>query len=612
VSHLPNRWLTGAALTLSLVVATLTGPAAQATPFMSIDDVKPGMVGTGRTVFAGDTLEDFDVHIIGVLKNIIAPGRDLVIARLDGGPLARTGVIQGMSGSPVYIDGKLLGAVSYAMGNFSLEPIAGITPIAEMVDAMRRVDAGPQRSEFALTWPATPDQIFSALGRVVSRVATPIPSPFTQATIVGAPSLADWAPRLRPIGASMVARGLTASVEDGLRAALTDTTLLTHSTPGQTMAPRALRPGDPVGMSFVRGDLEMGSTGTVTHIDGTQVYAFGHAFLSQGPTAMPMTQARVLTVLPSLNASMKIGEMGPVIGRMTQDRSVGVGGVLGRGPEELAVRVHLESAGAPARTFTFQVLHDQSLTPLFAYVSILNVLASFERPAGPTTITTDGHISYGALGRIPIHDVFTGEMAITEAAATALHPIGALASNTFRQVLPESMEITLRVTEVEDHVTIERAWLDTVRPVLGGTHTLHVQVRRYRGTTETVSLPVTMPTHTSGPVTLLVSDAPTLRTLEQTALRPAPPASLDALLARLRESRAQHHLHVRLLVDAPGTAVAGESRPALPGSIHAALATDASVAATPLSRTVVGSWHLPMTRVVRGSRELPLTLRADK
>src|SRR5690606_29532954 len=157
------------------------------------------------------------------------------------------------------------------------------TPIGEMVDAMRSADAGPQRSEFALTWPATPDQIYAALSRVVSRAATPIRSPFTQATLVGEPSLADWAPRLRPIGATMVARGLTTSVEDGLRAALTDTPLLTLTTPGQAMAPRALRPGDPIGMSFVRGDLEMGSTGTVTHIDGAQVYAFGHAFLSQGP-----------------------------------------------------------------------------------------------------------------------------------------------------------------------------------------------------------------------------------------------------------------------------------------------------------------------------------------
>jgi len=592
-------------------------PAAQSTTFMPVSEIRPGMVGIGRTVFAGTTLEEFRANVIGVLKNVIAPGRDLIVARLEGGPLAQTGVIQGMSGSPVYVDGKLIGAVSYALGSFPREPIAGITPIAEMIDAMRTAPDRATNTEFALTWPATPQQIYGALGRVVTRAGSPVRSPLRPSDIVGAASLADWAPQLRPIGAAMMARGLSQDVESALRDIFkvqspTGSRVQGASSAVRGAPPQALRPGDPVGMTFIRGDMEMGATGTVTHIDGQQVYAFGHAFLSQGPTAMPMTQATVLTVLPSLDSSMKIGAMGPVIGRMTQDRSVGVGGVLGRGPEELAVRVNLVSTNAPARTFNFQVVHDQSLTPLFAFVSILNALSSFERAAGPTTIATSGYISYGALGRLPIDDLFTGDMALTQAASTALTPIGALATNTFRPVLPESMEVTLRVTEEEDHFTIERAWLDTVRPVLGGTHTLHVQLRRYRGQTETVSLPVTMPARVTGAVTLLVSDAPTLITLEQNELRPAPVSSLDALVGRLRDTRANHSLHVRLLTAAPGTAIAGESQAALPSSIQSALDADTSTASTALSRTVVGSWHLRLPRVVRGSREIPLTLRADR
>ncbi len=601
-------------VTAGLVTLTVPGPAAQAVAFMPVADVRAGMVGTGRTVFSGDTLEDFRAHIIGVLKNVIAPGRDLIVAKLEGGPLAQTGVIAGMSGSPIMIDGKLVGAVSYSLGSFSREPIAGITPIAEMVEAMRTTPARPSGSEFALQWPATSEQIFAALGRLVTRAATPVRSPLAPSDIVGAPSLADWAPRLRPIGAAVVARGLSSSLEHDLQRALAPTSLLMASGSDATQAParRALQPGDPVGMTFVRGDLEMGASGTVTHIDGNQVYAFGHAFLSQGPTTMPMTQARVLTVLPSLDSSMKIGEMGPVIGRMTQDRSVGVGGVLGRGPAELAVRVNLHSAATAPRTFNFQVLHDESLTPLFAFVSILNALSSFERASGPTTITTTGHISYGAIGRMTIDDVFTGDTALTQAATTALNTIGALATNPFRPMLPESMEVTLRVAEEADYSTIERVWLDTVRPTFGGTHTVHVQLRRYRGATETVSLPITMPAQASGAVSLLVTDGPSLLALEQTELKPAAPASLDALVTRLRETRANHHLHVRLLVSTPGTAVAGESQPALPGSVQAALDTDKSTSATALSRTIVGSWHLPLPRVVRGSRELPITLRSSR
>jgi hypothetical protein len=606
VTH--NRWSVGLVAGLACLLAGAGQFSAQPMQLMPVADVRPGMVGVGRTVFAGTTLEDFRANILGVLRNVIAPGRDLIVARLEGGPLAQTGVIQGMSGSPVYIDGRLVGAVSYALGSFPREPIAGITPIAEMIEAMRTAPDRPARGEFDVRWPATTDDIYAALGRVANRASAPLRAPWQPSDIVGAPSLADWAPRLRPIGAAMVTRGLSPSVESALREAMAPTALVTAGSGPQAASSGPLRPGDPIGMTFMRGDLEMGAAGTVTHVDGDQVYAFGHAFLSQGPTSMPMTRATVLTVLPSLDSSMKIGEMGPVIGRMTQDRSVGVGGVLGAGPNELAVRLRLESPGAPVHTFSFQVLHDQSLTPLFAFVSILNSLSSWERPAGPTTVTASGFISYPGLGRLTVDDAFSGETALTEAATTALNPIGSLATNTYRAVLPDAMELTLSVREEEAHATIERAWLDTVRPTLGATHTLHVQLRHYRGGVETLSMPVTMPARAAGPVTLLVSDASTLRNLEQTSLRPTGAPSLDALWTRLQDARSNHTLYIRLLEAAPGTAVAGQAQPALPSSVQAAVAADDSSASTPLSQAVIGRWQQRTAHVLRGSRELTLTL----
>ncbi len=590
--------------------APLAKPQAQSTPFLPVTDVRPGMVGIGRTVFSGSTLEEFRAEIIGVLRNVIAPGRDLIIARLEGGPLAQTGVIQGMSGSPVYVDGRLIGAVSYALGTFPREPIAGITPIAEMIEAMRQPGTRPAQGEFDLQWPATPEALYAALSRVAARAAMPLRSVLRPEDIVGAPSLADWAPRLRPIGAAMVARGLAPSVRGDLERALGQT--VAEAGTSQTVAGGPLRPGDPVGMTFLRGDLEMGATGTVTHIDGAQVYAFGHAFLSQGPTTMPMTRARVLTILPSLDSSMKIGEMGPVIGRMTQDRSVGVGGVLGPGPEELAVRLALHSNGAAPRTFNFHVVHDQSLTPLFAFVSILNALASFERPAGPTTVTVTGDIDFGPLGRLTVDDVFTGDQALTQAATTALTPIGTMATNTFRPVLPTSMSMTLSVEEREDHSTIERAWLDTVRPVFGGTHTLHVQLRRYRGGVDTISIPVTMPAQAAGPVSLLVSDAAGIAALEDTELRPQGPTSLETLWRRVQQTRSNPFVYVRLIVGDRGSAVGGQSQPSLPGSVQAVIETDASTAAASLTKSIAGRWQVRVPRVVRGSRELPLTLRPGR
>ena len=183
----------------------------------------------------------------------------------------------------------------------------------------------------------------------------------------------------------------------------------------------------------MRGDLEMGATGTVTHVDGTQIYAFGHPFLNLGPMSMPMTRAQVLTVIPSLDSSMKIATMGPVIGRMTQDRSTAVGGVLGSGPSELAVNLTLESQGSAPRRLQFTVLHDQALTPLFAYVAILNSLITHQRQSGATTIAASGSVTFDGLGVLPIDDMFSGDQAITLAAASAMTPIGACTTPSARR-----------------------------------------------------------------------------------------------------------------------------------------------------------------------------------
>ena len=611
--NLKSIRLIGLVATVGLALALLATPAAQTT-FMPVSEVKAGMVGVGRTVFAGDKLEEFRANILGVLKNAVAPGRDLILAKLEGGPLANTGVIAGMSGSPVYIDNRLVGAVSYSLGSFAREPIAGITPIAEMLVAVRSSGPRAAGSEFDLAWPSTPEKVFAALGRVVERASAPLRSPLRPSDVVGSPSLADWAPRLRPIGAAMIATGLTPDIESSLRQALPSDATLQRGEGGsenaaQAPGTRTLRPGDAVGVSLMRGDLEMGATGTVTHVDGSQIYAFGHPFLNLGPMSMPMTRAQVLTVIPSLDSSMKIATMGPVIGRMTQDRSTAVGGVLGSGPSELAVNLTLESQGSAPRRLQFTVLHDQALTPLFAYVAILNSLITHQRQSGATTIAASGSVTFEGLGVLPIDDMFSGDQAITLAAASAMTPIGAMATNTFRPALPKSLDMTLRVSEHEDYSLIERVWLDTVRPTVGGTHTLHVLLRHFRGNTEVVSLPVVMPPHVSGPVTLMVSDGSTLTSLEQKELRPATPQSLESLFARLRNARASNRLYVRLLTSSPGTAVGGESLPALPPSVLAALDADPSKGSTAISRAVAGSWDKRLPRVVKGSREITLTLR---
>ena len=213
------------------------------------------------------------------------------------------------------------------------------------------------------------------------RARSPFGTLSSDMRIVGPQSLADFAPALRPIGAAMVFNGFDPGVDRNLREALLTSGAL------QAPAARAARPieapglsaGEAVGMSLIHGDLEMGATGTVTYVNNGKVYAFGHPFLNLGPTAFPMTRARILTVLPSLDSSMKIATMGPIIGTMTQDRATAVGGTLGAGPGEVQVSVALTSDRAPTRRFSFSVLRDPTLTPLFTYVAMLSALRTFGR-----------------------------------------------------------------------------------------------------------------------------------------------------------------------------------------------------------------------------------------
>lgn len=593
-------------------VATLVASAQQPATFFPVDAVQPGMVGIGRTVFQGDAIEEFRANIVGVLRNIIGPGRNLILAKLEGGPLASTGVIQGMSGSPVYLDGKLLGAVSYALGSFPKEPFAGITPIEEMINAVSSTAPRANGDAFSLEWPATSAAVFGSLKRLAERAASPINTVPRESDVLGPAALADLAPSLRPIGAAMVLGGFDPDLDRRLRDALS-----MPAPPNQAPARPAsrvneptgtLRGGDPVGVSLVRGDLEMGATGTVTYVDGSKIYAFGHPFLNLGPMTLAMTRAHVYAVLPSLDSSLKIASLGPVVGTMSQDRAVAVGGTIGAGPKELNATITLTSERAPDRHFTFHVLQDATLTPLFAYVAVINALNSYERQTGTLSIAASGSLSFGSDGRVAIDDFISGDGAATAAAAAVTAPIGLAATNEFRKVVPDSLDLKFRVSERQESSTIDRVWLDTVKPQFGGTYKLQVLLRDYRGGTQTISLPVTMPAQASGPITLLVSDAATLATLEQREIKPGKPSSFAALLEQLNSVRRGNRVYVRLLSGSQGTLVGGEAMPALPGSVRSVLDTDRSVATSPLARTIIGAWEQRFDRAVKGSRELTITL----
>src|SRR5262249_44742371 len=355
-------------LTLLVTLAGVSVLTSAATTQMAVTDIRPGMVGIGRTVFDGVHVEDFKAHIIGVLENVIGTHRNLILAKLEGGPLANTGVIAGMSGSPVFIDGRLVGAVSYALGAFSKEPIAGITPIAEMTDSTTFSEARPPGAKVKVEYPLTREGLTAAFRKALNwnRPFAERPGDAQLAGMTGVMGVTggELGTLLRPIATPLVMSGFEPDVADVFSSAFRDQGFIPtggnatmNARFGEKPYEGPLKPGDAVGVMLVGGDLQLGATGTVTHIDGDRVYAFGHPMYNLGPTEFPMTRAYVYPVLPSLFSSMKLSATGEVIGTVLQDRATAIAGRLGPPPHMIPVKLTLESSRRPNETFNFTVVN---------------------------------------------------------------------------------------------------------------------------------------------------------------------------------------------------------------------------------------------------------------
>src|SRR6188768_3078075 len=512
----------------ALLVLISTGLPAQSKQF-PIEELRPGMVAVGRTVFAGDKLEEFKVEIIGVLRNSIGPRRDLILARLEGGPLAKTGVIAGMSGSPVYIDGRLVGAVSYSLGQFATEPIAGITPIAEMIDAATLPAPRRQSARVDLPIPFTTDGLRASLKQAFSWVRPFADSP-SDVQVFGNSSLNPGiGAMLRPIATPLAVGGFDTSVIDPVMNAFRDQGFAPvmagaaqGTQPVAATTPAPLKPGDPLGVLLMSGDLEIGATGTVTEVDGDKVYAFGHPFYGLGPTQFPMTRAYVHALLPSLQNSMKIASTGEVIGTVSQDRATTIAGTLGKGPTLIPINLLLKSERGTSKQFRMAMVNDQLFTPLLAYLSILNTLQSYERQNGVASYAVKGTASLKKYGQLTFEDLFSGEQPSASASAYVVAPLNFLLRNSFEDIEIEGLNLEIDASEQPRSATLERVWIDGARAKPGATVNLKVLLRSFRGEETTKTLPIQIPPQARGSISVMVSDATRLSQFEARELQVQP------------------------------------------------------------------------------------------
>jgi SpoIVB peptidase S55 len=578
-----------------------------------LESVRPGMTGTGRTVFEGTRIDEFSVEILGVLENALGPKHSVILARLAGGPLAKTGVIAGMSGSPVFIDGKLLGAVAYSFP-FGKEPIAGITPIGDMIAATSTSTPRAVSTRFHL---AAANPVAFPLDRE-SLIAV-FARPLQTVTMEGAAAPAGLAGgTLSPLALPLVFSGFDPSTFTWARSLFSSAGFvpMTGGASGGTTAPLAplpdLAPGSPIGVSLIEGDLDLSVTGTVTHLDGDRVYAFGHPFYNLGPTQFPMKKAYVFSVYPSVQQSWKISAALDPVGTVEQDRTTAIAGRVGKAPRMIPVDIELVSSRGDARAFHYRIVEDELFSPALAYVSLLSVLQGNERAFGTASVRVDGRLDLAGGRSIRVDDLFAAAQPSMQAAGLVAAPLAFLMANDFQKVSVERLSVKVSSFEVNKSAALERAWVErtgALRP--GTTIPVKVALRTYRGEAKILTLPLTIPPSApAGSYALLVSDAQGLTTLEQRELRqPFNPKDLDQLIRAINGLRRSNRIYVRLMRPGDGAVVAGEYLPALPSSVMSVLGTaEQGNAVVPIRTATVADSEVATDYAVSGSRLLSLTV----
>ncbi len=610
----------GLAIALLLLLLPPLVTALAKTEFFKIEDLRPGMKGIGKTCYQGTKPEEFQVEILGVLHGV-SPGASAVLARFSGSQLDKTGIFEGMSGSPVFINGKLLGAVAYSY-TFAKEPIGGITPITQMISSFEELLAptkGVKLSfkksglwNYGLPLQSMPDK--------------PMEFPILASDIHRQPHLAAFRghsliPIATPLGLGGIHsdtlkvfepqfRAMGMSTQQGVGAVTPDV-----STPqiGETES-LPLEPGSNLIVSLVRGDLDVSAGGTVTYLDGNRLYAFGHNLLELGSTELPMHKARAIAVFPSLESSFKILEMSELAGTIRQDRGMGIYGIVGEKPTMIPLQIHLTTSRGAKRELRYELARDSFLTPLLVNLTVYNTIISSERAQGSVTLKVKGKISIKGEQAVEVDNRFSSDSdAPYSASLSVAVPINYLMAAGYKNLDLQSIDLEISSQEKD-----QAAFLDSIR--LGGTEVragesldLEVSCKKVNGEVVQDTYPVKIPGNISaGSLIVLVADGATLMSMdEKEELENVIPRDLTQLIRLINNLRKNDRLYVRLIRQELGAVVKGEGLPGLPPSILSILNSDRKAGVVnPIYASTLMEYELPPTdHMVTGARTLKITVK---
>jgi len=545
-----------------LAGGVLYGAPATAQPTLSFEEIQPGMTGVGRTVFSGTLVESFEVEILGKLPNV-GPDRNLILARLSGGPLGRTGVLAGMSGSPVLIDGRLIGAVAYSWG-FSTEAIAGITPIEEMLRVADLEDPSELRAgTLAPGW------------QDLTRLRSPqaLAAFFDEQWRTLIPARGGW-PTSIPLSVSgLGARGLARISSDLVQAGFLPLQSGSAGSEELEGPPEPLQPGSAMGLKLISGDVEMTATGTVTWIEGDRLLGLGHPLFGLGAIDLPLTGARVETLLPNLHQSMRLATPLGVVGALRQDRAAGVMGRIGSTPRTIPVRLQLTGSASGEQSFAFELADDPLLSPLLLYSSLNGILASKERNFGNATVRLrPGSVIKMAHGDdVELDNLFAGAAAFHLGTGLPAYILYLLLNNVWDQPQIVGVNLLLEYDVEPRTARVRRVSLDRYRVAPGESVDVSVVMGAYRSRDQVLKRNIVIPSEVPpGKLSVIVGGA--LAASRSAAQDESMlPRDLDELVELINRLRRNDMVYILATREEAGVRIYGSRLPNLPPSVATVL-----------------------------------------
>lgn len=524
---------------LALSLASLPSFAQQPVnaPIIALDELKPGQRGEVWTVFQGTVPEPFAVQVTGVVRNALGPGKSLILCELTDPRVQKMGAVAGMSGSPLYIEGKLAGALSYQIQRFETVRYAGFTPAADMAEVQAKLGSKPP----AMT--------------ATDSTYRPLQPAFTLSGL--SPAVTElFAPQFAALGLSATALGGSLGSVDTTNPAVGNSPLI---------------PGSAVAVALATGDITLAGTGTVSRVEGKQITAFGHPMMTLGDVALPMCEAEIVTILPSAMQSVKIANTGRVIGTITQDRLSAVSGTLGAGPAMTEVEVVVSSPGVASRTLRFSVARQQQLTPTLVAAGVTQAILGTNEAGFSNGFRLSSDVTFGQSQTLSAQTLYSGPQGFTQGIGEFVKGLSADMQNPYEKTFPSRVSFKVEALERNPSITLELFHLSRSTSRTGETVQATLGWRDFQGEThrELIDIPID-PAWAGKQIEVVLAPGRALDELtgRPRLLSPSQLRSFEAYLTAMRDDRLADGLYLAVAERATFFTDESTATPDAPGSIE--------------------------------------------